>query len=293
MPCTPGHDGERRRIAVVYHSAAGGTAVVARLLAELLCTAHDARAASIEDPAAAGEITAADFTVLCYPTYFLKPSWSMRDFIAGLGRLPCQRPAYLVTTYELYTENSLRACARALKGTGLAVTGSAAVRSPGSDLTCVFPDWACGWLFRFGRGMPRKLLAIAREVDALAGRGGPERIPAWKLYSLPAQVVQRAFFDSFINWRERLRILPERCTDCGACVTGCARGAWRREDGAIRLHAERCELCTRCIHRCPQKAIVLMRSLRDNRRLDKRCYAELEARAREMLGLPPHEGAPA
>lgn len=293
MPSKPGHSPDRPSVAVVYHSAAGGTRLVARLLGELLSVEHRVRVASIRDTGAADLPRTSDFTVLCYPTYFLRPSPSMREFIEGLGRPVMQKPAYLVTTYELYTENSLRACALSLKDAGLVVTGSAAIRSPGSDLTCVLPDWLCGWLYRFQPGFPRKLMSISQEVAKLARDGGRERVPAWKWYTPAAQVIQQGFLDGFINWRERLHVLPERCADCGACVSGCARGAWLREGGAIRLHPERCELCTRCIHHCPRNAIVLMRGLRDNRRLDARHYAGLEASARRALFLPVRREAPA
>jgi ferredoxin len=291
MPSKPGHSAGRAAIAVVYHSAAGGTSLVARLLAQLLSAEHEARASSVTEAGAADLAAAADLVVLCYPTYFLRPSSSTREFIQGLARPPEPKPAYLVTTYELYTENSLRACALMLRGAGFVVRGSAAIRAPGSDLTCVIPDRLCGWLYRFEPGLPEKLRGIARAAGDLARDGGKERIPAWKWYTPAAQAAQKLFLDGFINWRDRLRILPERCTDCGACVRGCARGAWHREGGAIRLDAERCELCTRCIHHCPARAIVLARALRDNRRLDARHYADLEARTRAALGITAIGGA--
>jgi ferredoxin len=285
MPLKPGHSAGRAGIAVIYHSAAGGTRLVARLLGELLSAEHDARVSGVTEAGAADMVAASDLTILCYPTYFLRPSPSTREFIRGLARPPQPKPVYLVTTYELYTENSLRACALMLRDTGFVVRGSAAIRAPGSDLTCVIPDRLCGWLYRFEPGLPEKLRGIARAVGALARDGGKERIPAWKWYTPAAQTAQKLFLDGFINWRDRLRILPERCTDCGACVRGCARGAWRREGDAIRLHAERCELCTRCIHHCPAHAIVLARALRDNRRLDARHFADIEVRARGSLGI--------
>jgi ferredoxin len=273
------HSPARRRIAFLYHSAAGGTRLVAELLEELLSADHDARATGIFTPGAIRAAEEADFVVLCYPTYFLRPSRSMKEFIERLAPSDRPRPAYLVTTYELYTENSLRACALLLKSRGMIVTGSASIRAPGSDLTCVVPDWLCPWLYRFGKGLPEKLRAIADEVGALARRGGPERLPPPKWYTPIAQALQRGFLDNFIQWRDRIRILPDRCSDCGACVSGCFRGAWEKEGPQLRHRPERCELCTRCIHRCPRNAIILVDSLKDNKRLDARHYAQLKAMA--------------
>ena len=279
-------DPDRRRIAILYHSAAGGTRLVAELLGEHLGMDHEVSAASIYQPDAVRAAEGADLVVFCYPTYFLRPSRSMKEFIE---RLPAPRlaapdrprPAYLVTTYELYTENSLRACGLLLKARGMFVAGSASVRAPGSDLTCVLPDWLCPWLYRFGRGFPEKLQSIADEIRMLARHGGPERLPAPKWYTPFAQALQHGLLDGFIEWRDRIRILPDRCTDCGVCVKSCDRGAWERDGGAIRHRPERCELCTRCIHRCPRNAIVLSDSLKDNKRLDARHYALLKAAAQE------------
>jgi len=272
----------RARIVVLFHSAAGGTRLVAELLGELLSPDHDVQVTSIFAPAAVDDFRGADFVVLCYPTYFLRPSPSMREFIGRLGDGGGRRRAYLVTTYELYTENSLRACALLLKGKGTIVTGSAAIRAPGSDLTCVVPDRLCGWLYRFERGMPEKLRSIARDVSTLAVGTAAERLPRWKWYTPAARALQW-LFDGFFAWRARIHILPERCTACGACITRCQRGAWVKADGTIRHLPDRCELCTACIHHCARHAIVLAAALRDNRRLDDRHYADLRGHARRAL----------
>ena len=271
------------RIALLYHSAAGGTRLAAGILRDILSRDHDADITDIYGPGAGAVPQKADFTVFCYPTYFLRPSRSMTEFIDRLPPSASPRPAYLVTTYELYAENSLRVCALQLRNKGMIVTGSAAIRAPGSDLTCVFPDWICPWLYRFERRFPRKLRSIAAEIGMRAARRAGERLPRTKWYTPFAQPLQRAFFDGFINWRDRIRILPDRCSDCGACISLCYRGAWARAGGAIRHEPARCELCTRCIHRCPNSAIVLAAPLKDNRRLDARRYARLEARARQAL----------
>lgn len=276
----------RTRVAVLYHSAAGSTRLVARLLAELLSADHEVTAVSIQSADALREASHCDFLVLCYPTYFLRPSPSTQDFVNRLAPRAERTPAFLVTTYELYTENSLRACAQSLTRAGRVVVGSAAIRAPGSDLTCVIPDWLCRWLYRFQPGLPRRLRAIAGEIRRLARDGGRERLPRVKWYTLVAQPLQRAFFDGFIEWRQRIRILPDRCSDCGACITRCARDGWVREGEQIVHHPDRCELCTACIHHCPRNAIVLSSVLRDNRRLNARHFRGLEARARKALSLP-------
>lgn len=290
MPHLRGRNFTRRRIGIVFHSAAGGTRLVARLLRDLLAGDHDVSVTSIAAPGASEAASSADLLVLCYPTYFLKPSTSMAEFLSRMPTTDRPKAAYLVTTYELYTENSLRACALLLKEKGFVVSGTAAIRAPGSDLTCVLPAWLCPWLYRFGRGVPGKLRSIAGQVGALATRGGPERIPRPKWYTWIAQPLQRWLFDDFIHWRTRMRILPDRCSDCDACVARCHRGAWVREDRGLVHQTARCELCTACIHHCPRDAIVLAPLLKDNPRLDARRYAELERGARADLFPVPVDG---
>jgi short-subunit dehydrogenase/ferredoxin len=272
-----------RRVTIAYHSAAGGTRLVAELLGEQLSRDHDVRVADIQAEGAVEAVTGADFLVFCYPTYFLRPSRSMKEFISRLEPAESPRRAYIVTTYELYTENSLRVCARLLKDKGISVMGWAAIRAPGSDLACVLPHWLCPWLYRFERGLTGKLLVIAAEIRASARLGGHERLPRPKWYTPFAQVLQRALLDGFFEWRNRIRVIPERCSACGACVSGCARGGWVKEGDEMRHDPERCELCTRCIHHCPRRAVVLSYRLKDNPRLDARLYARLKAEARDAF----------
>ncbi len=273
-----------RGITLLYHSGPGGTRLVAELLGEILSAQCRARVMSIHDPGSAAAVDGSDLLVFCFPTYYLRPSPSMAQFIESLPRFHSPRTAYIVATYELYTENCVRVGALRLKGRGLRVAGSKVIRAPGADVTCLIPAWLCPWLYRFQRGFHRRLLAIAREITGLARAGHPrERIPAWKLYTPFAQLLQVLFLNRLDGWRDRIRILGERCVDCDACVACCDRKAWVRENDRLRHVPERCELCTRCIHQCPRKAIVLVRALRDSPRLDRRLYRELKDEARQRL----------
>jgi ferredoxin/flavodoxin len=269
----------RSRISLLYYSGAGGTKLVAELLGEILSVKDETCVAGVKDPRAAEVAADSDLLVFCYPTYFLRPAPSMREFIEGLGPFDPPRASYIVTTDELYSENSIRACALMLKARGIFVIGSKVVRAPGTDLTCILPGRLLPWLYRFERGFPRKLRSIAEEID----RNPRGFIPAPKWYTPIAQLLQVAFFNRFERWRGRFRVLPDRCTLCGACAAGCDRGAWSISAAGLIHDPERCELCTRCIHRCPNRAIVLVGSLKDNPRLDSRLYASLKEDARKRL----------
>jgi ferredoxin/flavodoxin len=271
-------------IAILYYSAAGGTRLVAELLGELLTPLAVTTVISIEKETAAKAIRDADFSILCFPTWFLKPAKLMRDFVAGLDLRDRPTRVYLVATYEFYPENAARVLALMLAERGASVAGSMAIRAPGSDLTCVLPDWLVPGLYRFEARLETKLTAIVEEIrvcTSTEGSGGAIPRPKW--YTPFAWLLQRLLLDRFIESRFRIRALEDRCNGCGACVAGCHRGAWILEGGAPRHRAEGCDLCTRCIHHCPKKAIVLVEAFKDNRRLDARLYRSLGEAARRGL----------
>jgi ferredoxin/flavodoxin len=277
-----------RRIALLYFSGVGGTRIVAELLGEILSARYEASATSLYSPSALARARESDLMVLCFPTYFLRPAPSMMEFVGKLGPFDPPRPVYVVATYELYTENAIRALAIKLRERGLLVVGAKALRAPGTDVTCLVPARLCPWLYRFENGLPRKMMAIAEELsacadarpDALAKKA---RIPTIKWYTPFAQALQVLALNRFDGWRWKFRALPDRCTLCGACVKACHRRAWEIAGGAATHIPERCELCTRCVHRCPERAIVLAEGLKDNKRLDSRLYASLKDDARRKL----------
>jgi NAD-dependent dihydropyrimidine dehydrogenase PreA subunit len=57
--------------------------------------------------------------------------------------------------------------------------------------------------------------------------------------------------------REDIRIDPDLCTHCGACVGQCPTAALYVEEGTRRvaLDSEKCIACKRCVPACPYRAI--------------------------------------
>ncbi|HWR13023.1 MAG TPA: hypothetical protein VN445_14460 [Rectinemataceae bacterium] len=302
---------------ILYFSGVGGTKVIAELLGRLLADriARECEVRSIEEDGAAEAAARAGFLVLCYPTYFLKPAPAMRDFILSLPPDGEGRKVALVTSYELYTGNSNRVAAGLLGGRGYAVAGAYELRAPGTDVTCVVPDWACAWLYRFESRFPGKIAEIAQRIAALAAAlpaesppvgDGPAAdessgrapsgvaprdlprsefpraragIPSPKWYTPLAWPLQVLFLDGFIRWKDRMKVLEERCSGCDLCVRDCHRSAWRRTGAGLEHRGETCDLCLRCVHHCPRRAIVLKKGLKDNRRLDGSLYRNLSREA--------------
>lgn len=280
----------KHRLGLLYFSGTGGTKVTAELLGELLATEFAVSVKSIQESDADLAVANSDLTIFLYPTYFLRPAPSMSEFISRLGPYFPTRPAYIITTYELYSENSIRACALAMKERGLEHIGSRALRAPGSDVTCLVPSRLSPWLYRFERKLPVKMLGILAEIRLIAGRSSFQGyIPRKKWYTPFAQLLQILALNGFESWKDRYRVLSDRCTLCGSCVAMCHRSAWKiSESKLIHLH-EKCELCTRCIHRCPSRAIVLIESLKNNARLDAHLYASLKDDTKQRLAelCPP------
>jgi NAD-dependent dihydropyrimidine dehydrogenase PreA subunit len=58
--------------------------------------------------------------------------------------------------------------------------------------------------------------------------------------------------------RQIIRIIDEKCTGCGLCVTGCPEGALQVVDGKARLVGEiLCDGLGACIGTCPEEAIIV------------------------------------
>ncbi len=289
-----------KSLALLYFSAVGSTKVVAELLAALLEKGLSGSGgesgfrialAGIEEAGAAETARSADFLVLCYPTYYLKPAPPMRRFAAGLGPFSGRKPCYLVTTCELYSENSTRRLAKMLASRGLSTAGSMAIRSPGSDVTAVLPAALVPWLYRYGRRFEERLRRAAAEIAAAAVLPAPaERIPPPRWYTPLTQLLQILALNHFDAVKHRLRVLEERCTTCGLCAAACPASALTLSPAGVRIGADKCLLCCRCVHGCPSRAIVVFGGLKDNRRIDAALLAGLKEQAETALGLGAGKG---
>jgi ferredoxin len=285
-----------KSVGILYFSAVGSTRIAAELLAELLERGAPPNAgeapralaiASIEEEKAQAVVSEAEFLVFCYPTYYLKPAPPMRAFSAALGPCGPAKPCYLLTTCELYSENSARSLAKLLVARGFAVCGSKALRAPGSDVTAVLNARLVPWLYRFGRDFEAGLRAAADEIRAAAGQepSRPALLPSPRWYTPLTQFLQVVALNHFDAVKHRLRVFSERCTACGLCAAGCPADAITMGANGPLLQTGRCLLCCRCIHACPERAIALGKRLKDNRRIDPALLATLKAQARAALGL--------
>ena len=54
-----------------------------------------------------------------------------------------------------------------------------------------------------------------------------------------------------------MTIDKKRCVECGACITACSMGIFRRgEDGTVFVRERPCMDCYHCAAACPTHAVV-------------------------------------
>jgi len=81
---------------------------------------------------------------------------------------------------------------------------------------------------------------------------------------------------SSVNYRDRLHILGDRCTNCNLCVENCERGSWVEGEERPSFNPMNCEFCLECVHNCPKKAIIFSEKMKDRPRLNKAFYRKLK-----------------
>lgn len=125
-----------------------------------------------------------------------------------------------------------------------------------------------------GPGIPDVALALtegwstapekARQLGFGAGLGLPNIRRMSDTFMLETRVGQgtRLRFAIRISpaspdgyFRHHLRMRPERCTSCMACVSACPTRAMRVRDGAPSVLAHLCVDCAECVRACRPKAI--------------------------------------
>jgi ferredoxin/flavodoxin len=270
-----------KQAAVVYHSGTGGTRTVAELAARLIgqLDAGCCRVRLIEAGRTAGDVCAdADLFVFGYPTFYLKPSPTIVDFLDSLPRLAAPKPAFVFTTKALYAENSLRRFAKMLRVKNIRVFGTAEIKSPASDGVLNTPPGFAPSFLQFERRAAAKISAMAQCIGrALDARMPRPRLPLPKWYTPLSQTLQVLYFNRFERNRFRLRANPARCTACGRCADDCPRRAWLSPSAHIPAD---CDLCLRCVHHCPERAIGW-----DGHMIDRpRLTPELHDRLKQALG---------
>jgi len=97
--------------------------------------------------------------------------------------------------------------------------------------------------------------ALAAAIDArFYGRGGLPHKFKLCVTGCPNACLKPRENDLGIQGVARLRLVPDRCTGCGACVRACPAGALTLAEGIPVIDRRRCLGCSRCVRICAQSA---------------------------------------
>jgi ferredoxin/flavodoxin len=256
-------------ILILYHSAAGSTRLVARLIEAALQGCAQTRLLSIEAPEILALVADYDHLVFGFPTYHCDPSASIRAFIERLPVFTSPKKVFSFTTCGLYSANTLRIFAKHCLTKNLITVHSRSYRSPASDGSLLAP-WL-PFVYRFEKNLVEKVKAdVDTVLAAFADNDSKLAISRFRLYSilnypnkLGGQIVKFPIYT-----------FAERCTQCGVCVQDCPHDCFEIDALGIPHHRmDGCEHCYRCIHTCPTQALTLRRNQVVTRQLNKQFFA--------------------
>jgi flavodoxin len=233
----------KKRILVIYHSGVGNTRLVSELLAGRLAREAEVKLHRIPFAQARPDPVGFDFLIFGFPTFYCRPSPSMAEFVDSLPRFAARTPSFIFTTMGLYAENSLRVFARMLAKKNIIPTGYMEVKSPGTDGVLFLPAFL-GSLREFEKTLLTKVRiaagAILSALSVVGGTRATPKIPAYKWYT-PLSRAGQLVLDRIGIFKSRMRIVRERCDNCGECVTVCRRGAWNADNARPFFSAAACE----------------------------------------------------
>ena len=255
-------------ILILYHSGAGSTKLVARLIQSAMQGRAETQLFSIEEIDDLSILNEYKHIVIGFPTYHCDPSPSIRAFIDRLPVYADPKKVFAFTTCGLYSANALRIFAKQCLTKNLITVHSRSYRSPASDGSLLAP-WL-PFVYRFEKGLVEKVKA---DVDtALAAFADDDRkpaIPRFRVYSI-------------LNYPNKLgghlvkfpiHTIEDRCTQCGLCVIVCPHNCFDVDAYGIPHHCmDACEYCYRCLHNCPSQALTLRKNHVVERQLNKQFF---------------------
>jgi ferredoxin len=266
-----------KRILIVYHSASGSTKLISEILKNRLAPSFKVDVIRVPINFNYKDIINYDFLIFGFPTFYLKPTPSISDFVEKIPKLNSPIKAFVFTTLGLYAENCLRIFINQLLNKNIITGGSMEFRGPGTDTALLFPISLSSPFRRYEKRINQKINKTIMQIkDLISSEKVVLKIPKLKWYTPISKTLQFVYFDSFANNKFKLHILKERCTNCKLCINTCLRGCWNENNENPIFNPTNCEFCLGCVHHCPEKAIIFSKSMKDKPRLNKKFYIELK-----------------
>lgn len=221
---------------------------------------------SIEEKAVGENIFQHDLIVLAYPVYYSNLPKIMRDFILNHRMAFAGKSVFIIATMGLFSGDGAGCSARLLSRYGAKIAGGLHLRMP----DCIGDEKVLKKSLEQNRQLVKAAQAKVKEAAQQFIHDMPTQEGIGFFYHMAGLFGQRLwFYNKTRRYTDQLKINPDSCVGCGACVQLCPMGNLRLTDGKA-LADGKCTMCYRCVNRCPRQAITLLgHTLHEQCRIEK------------------------
>ncbi|MCG3219030.1 MAG: flavodoxin family protein, partial [Candidatus Heimdallarchaeota archaeon] len=119
-----------QKIMIIYHSGSGSTKNVCKIVEKKVSKSHETKMIEVSQKFDYNEIMEYDKLIFAFPTYHTEPSKSISDFVEKMPVFEKTVPAFVLTTYGLYSGNSLRMLIKSLEKKNIITQNYLFIRGP-------------------------------------------------------------------------------------------------------------------------------------------------------------------
>lgn len=267
----------RKKILIIYHSGSGSTQTISEVLRDRLSNNYKVDMVKICPDFNYEELSHYDLILLGYPTYYFKPSRSASEFVEKMPVFKNKVQFFLFTTYGLYSGNSIRTLIKMLKNKNTTISGYSQIRGPASDGVLLLPSFF-RLFFRYERKANIKIDMMIRAIkESIKEPENNLKVPPPRWYSPITRLFSKQLHGiDYSGYKNDLKVLEDRCTNCNVCVDNCIRNCWTEGKDFPSINTNNCEFCLKCVHNCPTKAIIFTEKMKDGPRLNRAFYNKLK-----------------
>lgn len=251
---------------ILYFSATGNTAYVAKTLSELL----DYKTLNLLE-----KIKKKDYTevysdkpfVICAPTYVCEMPQFVMNFLKKTP-LTGNRDVYFILTSGGYAGISGILGSRIIKKKGLTFKGYSELKMPRNYIASnSYPELSQDEIEKRIRDTSNSLPDIASTIRS----GGVLKSRHVWLFE---KAVTIPFAPLWHKFRQPVKdfFVTDRCISCGLCSRLCPLNLIKLDNGKPTWNGERCSHCMSCIQNCPVEAIEYGTITKDKKRYQFRKY---------------------
>lgn len=246
------------RVLILYHSASGNTAWVARRIGEALQerTVNTTLCSIAAHPDLSG---LSDYDIVGFgcPVMAFQPSFSMRDFIRLLPAT-ADMPSFVFTTYSGLLANSTWSLSKLLMSRGFTTIAHAHFRAEVSWPIMRYARMIMGKGRPDGRDLGQIEVftetIIARMRERASGRMPAAREVSFNPLNIFYYIGRLSRPDALRALMGSKKVDLNKCTRCGLCRDVCAAGAISLDP--YPLFSNRCNGCWGCYNICAEGAIT-------------------------------------